>query len=150
MKKLLIPILFICTSCAKMINGSHQTIHLDHLPQDTLVIVSNDDGSKIATTQKLSLARSSPYTVEIRRVGHETKTIAITRSLSPLVLTYVLPGGLVMMGIDATSSSQFNLNPERINAKLTQAEILIDKEDTETAALLAFKSIIKAASILRT
>lgn len=146
MKKLIVPILFICTSCAKMINGSHQTIHLDNLPKDALVVVTDDEGSKISTSSKLSLPRSSPYTVEIKKVGHETKQVEITRTLSPLVVTYALPGGLVMLGIDSMESSQFNLKPARINASLTEAEITIDKEDTHTAALLAFKSIVKGAA----
>ncbi len=150
MKKIVILLLCSMASCCKMVNGTHQAITIQNLPKDAVVVVSDDHSSKIALSDSLNLARSSPYTVHIHKPGHISQEIEVYRALSPLVISYALPGGAIMLAVDAESSSQFNLHPANIVADLTPREEweystqTIRQEEIKTTALLNYRSIIRA------
>lgn len=106
----------IFTSCGTIINGPTQEISVITHPAGAEVIV-NGKTSHI-TPVKIQLPRKSNHQLVISKEGFKPQMVKLKRTLSGVVIGYLLPGGLIFMGVDAVNGAQFTLQPETLNLAL--------------------------------
>ena len=101
----LLVISFLVSGCATIINGKTQKIEVTSKPPGAVVEVG---GLPAGTTPlKIEVPRNKDHTVFILKEGYRPNITKLKRSLSGVVIFYLLPGGLVSLGIDATQGSAF-------------------------------------------
>jgi PEGA domain-containing protein len=97
--------LFVFSGCATIINGKTQTIDVTSKPAGAVVEV---DGLPAGITPlKVIVPRNKDHTLHIFKEGYYFNTTKLKRSLSGVAVFYLLPGGLVSFGVDATQGSLF-------------------------------------------
>ncbi len=111
MKIVLFLILVCCaSSCATIVHGKSQQVAVVTEPPGATVIV---DGSEVgATPLTLTLERKNDHTVYLSKNGYQATLATLERSVSGLAAFYLLPGGLLSLGIDSAHGSLYNLPPK--------------------------------------
>jgi hypothetical protein len=101
-------ILLVClsfSSCATIINGKTQTIDVSSKPPGAVVEV---DGLPAGVTPlKLKVPRNKDHTLHLFKEGYQFNTTKLKRTLSGVAVFYLLPGGLISLGVDATQGTFF-------------------------------------------
>lgn len=98
-------ITLLVSSCATIINGKTQTINVTSKPSGAVVEV---DGLPAGVTPlKLKVPRDKDHTLHVFKEGYYFNTTKLKRTLSGVVVFYLLPGGLVSFGVDAAQGALF-------------------------------------------
>jgi len=110
---LLIVYIFIAlsfTSCATVINGKSQEVVIDSKPQGATVL---QDGQEIGTTPcTVEVTRKEDHEFHLVKDGYHQSDVHLERSLSPVSLFYALPGGSIVLGIDAMNGAQYRFEKQ--------------------------------------
>jgi hypothetical protein len=101
----ILMITLLISSCATIINGKTQTIDVTSKPSGAVVEV---DGLPAGVTPlKLKVPRNKDHTLHLFKEGYYFNTTKLKRTISGVVVFYLLPGGLVSFGVDASQGSLF-------------------------------------------
>lgn len=119
----LIPFL---TSCATIVNGTHQTVSISTEPCGATVKLDCFDVGTTPTC--IGMERSKNHFVTIELPGYRSETIKFDRRVSGWVFGNILLGGFFGLAIDAVSGSMYKLTPEQVNIAMT-SESVISKEN---------------------
>jgi hypothetical protein len=112
---ILISILLILSSCASIINGPDQRVRVLSDPPGAEIKINGQVAGITPATFKL--IRSKDHIISVSKEGYLEQSKDVKRSLSGVAILYLLPGGLVSFGIDATQGSQFCF-PDQVHIKM--------------------------------
>ena len=105
----------VLSGCATAIHGKQQIVQIVSEPSGADVRV---DGKTIGQTPvNVTLPRKQDHVVTIEKQGYHGEDAKITRSVSPVVLLYLLPGGAISFSADALHGSHFRF-PDRVTVNL--------------------------------
>jgi len=121
----------VCTGCATLLRGTHQTVHVQTIPTAAAVTV---DGTHYQTPFTISLRRKDTHHVVIEHVGYHTVAFSIVPQWDgvSLVGNLILPGGsfgLVADHICGADLSFYDLSVIKLKPTTQPsepAELLID------------------------
>lgn len=105
------------SSCATIMNGTHQNIGISTNP--TGAQVSVDGQPKGTTPVVVHLRRKEDHVVRIELEGYKPYEATLTRSYSGWALWNIMNGGFVGLAVDASSGGLYNLTPEQLSVALT-------------------------------
>lgn len=107
--------LLFCSGCASIINGPDQKVTILSQPEGADILINGQEAGKTPAT--FMIVRSKNHEISVLKDGYHAETVQLKRSLSPVAIFYLLPGGLVSFGVDATQGSQFSF-PDRVDVAL--------------------------------
>ena len=104
------------TSCASIINGTHQKVTVVTDPPGATV----SDGKNCWTTPAvIKLVRKNEQVLFICKKGYKMQSLRLKRIGSPAVLGNILmPGGFIGLGIDSLTGAQFKFVPDVLKIQL--------------------------------
>jgi hypothetical protein len=108
---LIAPILL--TSCASLINGTHQTVPISVQPAGASIQVG---GSQYISPADASLARDRDYQVIASKAGFETQTLELHSSFSGwtfLDLVFIIP-----WAVDLADGAAYKIEPTTVEMQL--------------------------------
>jgi uncharacterized protein YceK len=121
--------LFFTSGCATIMTGTTQKVPITSTPSGA---VAKADGTLAGVTPcTFTLERKSDHTVEISKEGYRTVSVVLRHTVSGATAGNALIGGLIGIGIDATTGAMYKLVPERVDVVLEQ-EGSSQKEETES------------------
>lgn len=104
---LILVSLFFCSGCATMIHGKTQEVVIETEPAGALVDIN---GTQVGQTPLiLTLPRKQDHVVHLSLEGYHQQTAHLKRELAGTAIFYLLPGGLLSFGIDASNGAQYKL-----------------------------------------
>lgn len=105
------------TSCASIMNGSHQEVPISSDPIGADIAV---DGYPCGVTPMLvKIKRNRPHVVSLSKVGYQEQIVQLSRAVSNWTIANAfLPGTFIGLGIDASTGSMYKLVPECVNIPL--------------------------------
>lgn len=112
--------ILILSSCASIINGPDQKVRILSDPPGADITINGQLAGK--TPAAFKLIRSKDHVIGLTLEGYIPQSKEVKRTLSGVAIFYLLPGGLLSFGVDATQGSQFCF-PDEVHMKLdpTQA-----------------------------
>lgn len=117
MQILLLAVVCIISSCGTIVHGTDQEVSLVTTPPGAEVRM---DGIELGTTPMvLTLPRKQDYILHISKEGYHDHFAHVDRTLSGVAVFYLLPGGLLSLGVDAANGAQFDL-PEKVDVELKE------------------------------
>ncbi len=113
-------LLLICclllTSCATIMNGTHQKVTVITDPAGATV---SNGKSYWTTPATIKLARKNEQALFICKKGYKMQSLRLKRTGSSAVLGNILmPGGFIGLGIDSLTGAQFQFVPSVLKIQL--------------------------------
>ena len=125
--------LSILSSCATIVNGSHQSIGIVSQPSNAAVWV---DRTYVGTTPLIvEMSRKDQHFVQIALDGFEPYEVTFSRRLSGWVFGNIVFGGFIGLAVDAISGGLYMLTPEQLQVEL-QSQQLIHTAKSDTSCVL--------------
>src|SRR5437867_2337475 len=118
-----------------MIHGKDQKVTVKTDPTGAQVYVNGQEAGE--TPIVLTLPRKQDHVLNISLDGYHAETAELKRSLAGTAIFYLLPGGLLSLGIDAVNGAQYKL-PESVNLALKP---LFDPDTVIATHLTSFKAM---------
>lgn len=117
----LCALMILCSGCASLIYGGHQSVSFDSEPKGAKVRLSN--GMTLTTPQTISLPRAKDYVVTFEKDGYDTEQRMLTREFNAAAtilgnIFWLLIGGV----IDLVTGAAWSLDPEYLSVALEPAE----------------------------
>ena len=104
------------TSCATIINGTHQQIGISSSPSDAWIWV---DRNYVGNTPLiLELSRKDNHVVRLELPGYAPYEIQFTKTVSGWIFGNIVFGGFIGLAVDAVSGGIYRLTPEQVHAEL--------------------------------
>jgi len=108
-------------ACATITRGTRQKFYVNSTPSEAEVEMSN--GLRCRTPCKLKVARKSDFTVRIIKPGYEPAEVHVQGKVkgggaAGGMLGNALLGGLVGLGVDASTGAMLNLRPNPVEVTL--------------------------------
>lgn len=104
------------TSCATIINGTHQQVGISSSPSDAWIWV---DRNYVGNTPLiLELSRKENHIVRIELPGYAPYEIQFTKDVSGWVFGNIIFGGFIGLAVDAVTGGIYRLTPEQVHAEL--------------------------------
>jgi hypothetical protein len=86
-------------------------------PKGASVIIN---GTNMGMTPlEIELERKQDHEIVLAKDGFILEVMSLKRKISPVVLAYILPGGLLSFGIDAAQGCQFTFGSSNIHIPLS-------------------------------
>lgn len=104
------------TSCATIVNGTHQPIGVSTTPCNANVYIDNYYIGESPLI--VALTRKDNHFVRIELEGFEPYETVLTRKVSGWVFGNIVIGGVIGLAIDAISGGIYKLTPEQIDTHL--------------------------------
>lgn len=127
------------TSCASIINGSHQKMGISSNPSNAKIWV---DGAFVGNTPTIvSMARKDNHYVHIELEGFEPFDATFSRSLNGWVFGNILLGFGCFFGVavDAISGGMYSLTPDQVHAELRSGNIVMSKQSDDSYIAIVMK-----------
>lgn len=112
------PLIFIQASCATVVSGKSQDVHIRSKPSGADVKI--DGIERGATPLIASLARKKRHTIEITRTGCSPVIQATRRGFNWWYLGNLILGGVIGLIVDPITGAIFEVSPDEINADLSK------------------------------
>lgn len=107
------------SSCATVINGTHQRVPISSSPTGAEVDI---DGYYVGSTPTtVSITRKDSHLITLTKQGYEESVVRLNPQLSAAVAGNIIAGGFVGWGVDAVTGSQYYLAPETVDVNLQPA-----------------------------
>lgn len=114
------------TSCATVVNGTHQSIGISSNPTNAHLWV---DSRYVGRTPMIvQLSRKDNHTVTISLEGFETYQVVFSRKVSGWVFGNIIFGGVIGLAVDAISGGIYALTPDQVHAELCYNSMLCCKK----------------------
>lgn len=109
------------SGCATITRGTQQKFQVISEPSEAAVEMSN--GLRCTTPCKLKIRRKSDFVVKIIKPGYETAEVAVQGKVkgggaAGGLVGNALLGGLIGLGVDASSGAMLNLTPNPVSVVL--------------------------------
>ena len=102
--------------CATITRGSHQTVPVVSEPPGAFVLV---DGNTVGRTPvDVEMKRKNNHLVSIKMSGYKSQNFPVVRDNGRMIWGNILLGGLIGLGVDASTGAQYNLTPKSVSAVL--------------------------------
>jgi hypothetical protein len=112
------------SSCATVVNGTHQAIGVSSNPAGAHVLVDNQHN--LTTPASIDLKRNTSHTFLFQKAGYKDDSFVITSGTSGWVWGNILIGGLIGTAVDFASGGARRLSQDSVHvslAPLTDSDI---------------------------
>lgn len=103
-------------SCASIIHGSSQTVHVTSQPVGAAITV--DDKPAGTTPADIELSRKTSHLVEIGMAGYKRYEVTLSPKANGATAGNILIGGMIGMSIDHSTGAGNTLQPDHVDAML--------------------------------
>lgn len=136
---LLLVYLRLALGCASIIHGTEQDIAIFSYPDGADVWI--DGVNMVTPIGRVTLSRKNDYSVVIKKEGYRDVMVKIEGTTSPLIIGNLASCGIGCI-IDLSNGAAFDLEPGRLDIKLTKISALDGKTiDVDQAVLDNLKEI---------
>ena len=104
------------SSCASIIHGSTQTIHVTSQPVGAAITV--DEKPSGTTPADLKVSRKTSHLVELTLAGYKRYEVTLEPKFNSATMGNILAGGIIGMGIDHSTGANNTLYPDHVDAML--------------------------------
>jgi len=115
----IILLLTIITGCGTIIHGTTEQVGVTSSPSGATVEIDNTKIGETPLIQELS--RKDSHSVKITMAGYESYELIINRNVSGWAWGNIVFGGLIGLVVDATTGGMYKLNPNEVNAQLSES-----------------------------
>jgi hypothetical protein len=111
-------------ACATIMQGTSQEVSIASSPTGARLFLDGVDAGK--TPLAASLKRKDKHTIRIEMEGYQPFEMALGRGTSGWVWGNIVFGGLPGLAVDAITGGMYKLQPEQVQATLSQATAAMD------------------------
>ena len=104
------------SSCAAIIHGSTQTVHVTSQPAGAAITV--DEKPAGTTPADLKVSRKTSHLVELTLPGYKRYEVTLEPKFNSTTMGNILAGGIIGMSVDHSTGAENTLHPERVDALL--------------------------------
>lgn len=130
------------SGCATIMTGTTQKVPITSTPSGA---VAKADGTLGGVTPcTFTLERKTDHTIEISKEGYRTASVILRHTVSGATAGNALIGGLIGLGVDATTGAMYKLVPERVDVVLEPKETFARDEPEKAAEMEKAVETVKA------
>ena len=104
------------SSCASIIHGSTQKIHVTSQPAGAAITV--DEKPSGTTPTDLKVSRKTSHLVELTLPGYRRYEVTLEPKFNSATMGNILAGGIIGMGVDHSTGANNTLYPDHVDAVL--------------------------------
>lgn len=125
------------TSCATIVQGTHQSIGIASNPSNANIWVDNFYVGN--TPLIVQMSRKDNHFVRIELEGYQPYEATFSRQLSGWVFGNIVFGGVIGLAVDAISGGIYMLTPDQIQAEFHSNHVACTKKSKDSFITIVFK-----------
>lgn len=129
--------LSLVTSCASIMNGTHQSIGISTNPSNAEIWLDNRLVGR--SPMIVEMKRCDNHFVRIQLDGYQPYDLTFTKEVSGWVVGNIVFGGFIGLAVDAISGGLYRLTPDQVQAVMSRENIACSNESDDSSIFVVLE-----------